>query len=162
MPRGPRLAFRTAGLGKGTPPQVPAEAEAREVVDSTLVERAAAAAALDSAVHDVRRVQSESEAPEVCTVSACCLLRTRFVTVLHMVLCGLVQVPAAASSNATDLPAHATRPDRQQPSNAWLDTTVPVDSNQFDEPSTAASIQAKRARSRGALRISVAAVELND
>ena len=78
MPCGPRLAFRTAGLGKGTPPQVPAEAEASMVVDSTLVERAAAAAALGSAVHDVRRVQSESEVPEVCTVTACCLLLTRF------------------------------------------------------------------------------------
>jgi hypothetical protein len=78
-----------------------------------------------------------------------------------MVLCGLVQVPAAASSSAADLSPHA-RPERQQPSNAWLDTTLPVDSNQFDEPSTAANLQAARARSRGALTISVAAAELND
>jgi hypothetical protein len=51
------------------PLQVPAEAEAREV---------AAAAALGSAVYDVRVVQRDSEMPEVCTVTACCLLITRF------------------------------------------------------------------------------------
>ena len=83
----------------------------------------------------------------------------------------LVQVPAAVSSSATDLPPNAIRPERQQPSNAWLDTTesIPVDSEQFDEPSTAASLQGGQARSRGlkpgltvgkaALTISVAAAE---
>ena len=50
-------------------PQVPADAEASEAIDLTLAEPVPAAAVLSSALHDVRRVQSESEAPEDCTVS---------------------------------------------------------------------------------------------
>ena len=49
-------------------PQVPADAEASEAIDLTLAEPVPAAAVLGS-VHDVRRVQSESEVPEDCTVS---------------------------------------------------------------------------------------------
>ena len=64
MPCGPRLAFHTAGYVEGRPPQVPADAEASEVVDSTLAEPAPAAAALGSAPHDSRDVGSESEVPD--------------------------------------------------------------------------------------------------
>ena len=49
-------------------PQVPADAEASEAIDLTLAEPVPATAALGS-VHDVRRVQSESEVPEDCSVS---------------------------------------------------------------------------------------------
>ncbi len=48
----------------GTTPQVPTDALAREVVDSTLAEPVAAAAALDSAPHDSLDVGSESEVPD--------------------------------------------------------------------------------------------------
>jgi hypothetical protein len=52
---------------------VPADARATEVVDSTLVaEPFPAAAALGSALHTARRVQSDSLVPEVCTMTACC------------------------------------------------------------------------------------------
>ena len=65
MPCGPSLAFRallvTCG---GAPPQVPADAEASEVVDSTLAEPIAAAAALGLAPHDPLDVGSESEVPD--------------------------------------------------------------------------------------------------
>ncbi len=47
---------------------MPADAEASEAIDLTLAEPVPATAALGS-VHDVRRVQSESEVPEVCTVT---------------------------------------------------------------------------------------------
>ena len=43
---------------------MPADAEASEVVDSTLAEPAPAAAALGSAPHDSRDVRSESEVPD--------------------------------------------------------------------------------------------------
>ena len=156
MPFGPKACRLPCTRRDGTPPQVPSDAhDASKVVDWTLVERAAAAATQGSAVHDVRRVQSESEVPEVCAVIACCYP----CTLRHMVVCGLVQVSAAASRSATDLPPHATRPERQHPSNAWLDTTVPVDSKQFDETSTAASLAAALVRSRGAPTMSVAAAE---
>jgi len=73
------------------PPQVPSDAhDASKVVDSTLLERAAAAAPLGSAVHDVRRVQSESRVPEVCTVTACYLLLSR-VAIWHFA--GLCRSP---------------------------------------------------------------------
>jgi hypothetical protein len=48
----------------GTPPQVPAVAEASEVVDSTLAEPIAAAAALGLAPHDPLDVGSKSEVPD--------------------------------------------------------------------------------------------------
>ncbi len=78
-----------------------------------------------------------------------------------MVLCGLVQVPAAASSSsARDLPLHATRPEHQLPSYAWLDPTesIAVDSNQHDEAPVASSLARVRSRP-GARAISVAAAE---
>ncbi len=117
---------------------MPADAEASEAIDLTLAEPVPATAALGS-VHDVRRVQSESEVPEVCTVTYMLQRLTRF-AVWH--LCGLVQVPATASRSATDLPPHATRPERQQPSNAWLDTTesIATDSKQHDLVSVASSL----------------------
>ncbi len=49
-------------------PQVPADAEASEAIDLTLA-AVPAAAVLSSALHDVYRLQSESEVPEDCTVS---------------------------------------------------------------------------------------------
>ena len=88
MPLGPKACLLPCMHRGGTPPQVPGDAhDASKVVDSTLVERAAAAATLGSAVHDFRRVQSESEVPEVCTVTACCLLLTRFATWCFAGLC---------------------------------------------------------------------------
>ncbi len=48
----------------GTPPQVPADALASEVVDSTLAEPVAAAAMLGSAPHASGDVGSESEVPD--------------------------------------------------------------------------------------------------
>ena len=81
-----------------------------------------------------------------------------------MVLCGLVQVPAAASSSARDLFSHATRPEHQLPSYAWLDTTelIAVDSNrhtnQHDEASDASSLARTQSR-RPALTISAEAAE---
>ena len=44
---------------------MPEVAEASEIVDSTHAQPAAAAAALGSALHDVRLVQSSSEVPEL-------------------------------------------------------------------------------------------------
>ena len=67
MPCRRRPAFHTAGeRGRHAsgPPQVPADAEASGVVDSTLAEPAPAAAALGSAPHDSRDVGSESEVPD--------------------------------------------------------------------------------------------------
>ena len=62
MPQGSRLAFRALPANcAGTPPQVPTDALTREVVDSTLAQPVAAAAALDSAPHDSLDVGSESE-----------------------------------------------------------------------------------------------------
>ena len=79
-----------------------------------------------------------------------------------MVLCGLVQVPAAASTSARDLPSHAsaTRPEHEPPSYAWLNTaeSIAVESNQHDEASIASSLARVRSR-RPALTISVAAAE---
>ena len=49
--------------GGGTPPQVPIDALASEVVDSTLAEPVAAAVALGSAPHASGDVGSESEVP---------------------------------------------------------------------------------------------------
>jgi hypothetical protein len=73
----PRLAFEHCRLyGGGTLPQVPADAHASEVVDSTLAEPVAAAAALGSASHDSGCVQSDSEVPAFGVVTAfCCALR---------------------------------------------------------------------------------------
>ena len=56
---------------------MPADAEASEAIDLTLAEPVPATAALGS-VHDVRRVQSESEVPEVCTVTCVLPRLTRF------------------------------------------------------------------------------------
>jgi hypothetical protein len=70
MPCGPRLAFLALPANsKGTPPQVPADALASEVVDSMPAEPVAAAAALG---HDSRDVGSDSEVPDFCTTVACC------------------------------------------------------------------------------------------
>ncbi len=99
MPLGPIACLLPCTRRGGTPPQVPVPSDAHapsEVVDSTLVERAAAAAALGSAVHDVRRVQSESEVPEVCTVTACCLLLTRIAAWCFAGLCRSLLQRAAA------------------------------------------------------------------
>jgi hypothetical protein len=52
---------------------VPADAEASgEVVDSTLAEPIQTAAAMVSALHNVRHAQSDSGVLEACTVTACC------------------------------------------------------------------------------------------
>ncbi len=58
--------------------QVPADVEASEVIDSTLAEPIPTVAAMGSALHTMRRVQSDSEVPEVRKVTACCSLLTRF------------------------------------------------------------------------------------
>ena len=118
---------------------MPADAEASEVVDSTLVaEPVPAAAALGSALHDARRAQSDSEVPEDCTVTACC----HALRALPYGLLRAVQVPAAASSSVRDLPPHGTRPEHELPSYAWLDTTesIAADSNQHDLASVASSL----------------------
>ena len=98
-------------------------------------------------------------------MSDCLLLRPLHLAILaiyDMVLCGLLQVPAAACSSARDRPPHVTRPEHGLPSYVWLDTTesivIAVDNNQLDEASAASSLA--RARSRqGALTILVAAAE---
>jgi hypothetical protein len=158
MPCGPRLAFHTAGYVEGRPPQVPADAEASEVVDSTLAEPAPAAAALGSAPHYSRDVGSESEVPDFAQWWHAAM---RF-AIRHFADLCTVQAPAAASGSARDLPPHAsaTRPEHELPSYAGLDTTesIPVHSNQHDEVSVASSLVRVRSR-RGALTISVAAAE---
>ena len=132
---------------------MPADAEASEVVDSTLAEPFAAAAALGSAPHASGDVGSESEVPDFCTVAACCY------ALCHVVLCGLVQVPAAASSAAVLDILQRRRSPHKIPSNVWLDATesIPVHSNQHAQPTDAASLMPQR--SRGGLTISVGAVE---
>jgi hypothetical protein len=90
------------------------------------------------------------------TMVACCY------ALCCMVVCGLVQVPTAASTSARDLPpnASATRPEHEPPSYAWLNTaeSIAVESNQHDEASIASSLARVRSR-RPALTISVAAAE---
>ena len=142
-----------AANGGGTPPQVPADALASEVVDSTLAEPVAAAAALGSAPHASGYVGNESEVPDFCTVAACCY------ALCHVVLCGLVQVPAAASSAAVLDILQRRRSPQKLPSNAWLDATesILVDRNRHAEPTGAASLTPQR--SRGGLTISVGAAE---
>ena len=73
----PRLAFAHCRLTvEARHHQVPADVHASEVVDSTLAEPVAAAAALGSAARDSGCVQSDSEVPALCTVTAfCCALR---------------------------------------------------------------------------------------
>ncbi len=62
-------------------PQVPADAEASEAIDLTLAGPVPVTAVLGS-VHDLHRVQSESEVPEVCTVT-CVLPRLARFAVWH-------------------------------------------------------------------------------
>jgi hypothetical protein len=159
MPCGPRLAFLALPANsKGTPPQVPADALASEVVDSTLAEPVAAAAALGSAPHASGDVGSESEVPDFAQWWHAAM---RF-AIRHFADLCTVQAPAAASGSARDLPPHAsaTRPEHELPSYAGLDTTesIPVHSNQHDEASVASSLVRVRSR-RGVLTISVAAAE---
>jgi hypothetical protein len=58
----PKACFSPA-YGEGTPPQVPTDAKASELVDSTLIEPAPAVVALGSASHFSRDVGSGSEVP---------------------------------------------------------------------------------------------------
>ena len=96
VPKGSTFVrFALPTYGGGTPPQVPADAHV--AVDSTPVEPVTA---LDSAAHDARRVLSDSEVPPPCrsvqqrlpAIAPCARSR--------VVLGGLVQVHAAASSSA--------------------------------------------------------------
>jgi hypothetical protein len=96
VPKGSTFVrFALPTYGGGTPPQVPADAHV--AVDSTPVEPVTA---LDSAAHDARRVLSDSEVPPPCrsvqqrlpAIAPCARSR--------IVLGGLVQVHAAASSSA--------------------------------------------------------------
>ena len=73
---------------------MPTDALASEVVDSTLAEPVAAAAALGSASRASGDVGSESEVPDLGQ------WRRAAMRFANMVLCALVQVPAAASSAA--------------------------------------------------------------
>jgi hypothetical protein len=137
---------------------VPADAEASEVVDSTLAEPVPATAALGSAPHASDDVGSEFEVPDFAQWPVCCY------TLGHTVLCGLVQVPAAASSAAVMDILQRRRsaqqlPSKQLPSNAWVDAmeSIPVHSNQHAQPTGAASL--KPHRSRGGLTVSVGAAE---
>ena len=146
-----------------TPPQVPADAEASELVDSSLAEPAPAVMALGSAPHFSRDVGSGSEVPGFAhwrrAATPCALCHTHY-----FVRTCLVQVPAAASSSPRDLPPppHATRSEDQLPSHAWPDT-IAVDSNQHDdsEAPIASESSLAWARSRhGALTTLAAAAEL--
>jgi hypothetical protein len=144
--------------GEGTPPQVPADAEASEVVDSTLAEPVPAAAVLGSALHGACPVQRDSEVPEVCAAPSCCYA-LRCNALPHDAFKKQLQVRSAASSSANDLTSHTTRPEHQRPSDASMDATesIAVDSNHHDE-SVASSIARARSR-RGKLTISVAVAE---
>jgi hypothetical protein len=76
-----------------------------------------------------------------------------------MILSGLVQVPAAASSEAVLGILQKRRSLQILRSNAWLDAmeSIPVDSSRHAQPTGAASL--KPHQSRGGLTISVGAVE---
>ena len=133
---------------------MPADAHAIEVVNSTLAEPFAAAAALGSAPHASGDVGSESEVPDFAQWRRAAL---RFVT-WYLADCA-VQVPAEASSAAVLNVVQRRQSPQKLPSNAWLDATesIPVDRSQHGEPTGAASL--KPQRSRGGLTISVDAEE---
>ena len=96
---------------------MPADAPASDVVDSTLAAPVATAAALGSAPHASGDVGSESEVPEFAQWRRAAM---RFAT---WYFCGLVQVPAAASSAAVLDVLQRRQSPQKVPSNAWLDTT---------------------------------------
>ena len=135
---------------------MPSDWHASEAVDSTLAEPVAAAVALSSTLQDSHNIEHDSQVPELCTVTACYY-------VLGLVLCGLLQVPAAASSRAGDLPPQATRGAQDLPSNAWLDTTesIPVDSDRHHdvEPTRAGSPTGAASRLRTRPRLGTLKIE---
>ena len=124
-----------AANGGGTPPQVPADALASEVVDSTLAEPVAAAVALGSAPHASGDVGSESEVPNFAQWHAA----------MHFAIWyfQLADLRRSEQPGRSGHPPKARRSSQKLPSNAWLDATesIPVDSNRHARQTGAASLK---------------------
>ncbi len=91
---------------------MPADAEASEVVDSTLAEPIQTAAAMVSALHNVRHAKCDSGVLEACTGDCMLLQLTRFVVKYFEDLCRSPPQRAAASEICLhkQRPAHIRSP----------------------------------------------------